>query len=139
MLHQKIELHTDFGTDEAAEILRSSLKDPRSGFHGTEQNEEFLVDHKVKGLNAFRPEIRLTLFPEEEGCLLLADMKLPAAMLVFMLLWTIIPVLFGIFGHNWMVMIVIPVFWIIAIVAFRMGVKSAKEGLMTLFGAVEIL
>lgn len=138
LLHQKIELHTDLSAEEAAAVIRSELKNPASGFHGKEQNEEFRIDYKQRIINAFRPEITLSMLPEEEGCLLWSDMKLPAAMLGFMLFWTLIPVVFGIVKHNWLVLVVIPVFWIIAVVAFRMGVRSAKQALMTLFGAYEI-
>lgn len=137
MLHQKIELHSDFSAEETTAVFRSELKKAGQGFHGKEVNDEFRADYQGRGLNAFRPEIHLTALPEEEGCLLLADMRLPPAMLVFMVLWTVIPVMFGIFGQNWLALIVIPVFWVIAVIAFRKGVKDAKEALIALFGAVE--
>lgn len=140
LLGQKIELHTDFSTEEAAEVLRSELSNPYSGFHGKEKNTEFLVDYKKRGLNAFRPEITLSILPEEEGALIVAEMTLPVAMVGFMVLWTLFPILYAVFGRNRLApLLVIPVFWIIAVVSFRMGVKPAKEALMALFGAVEVM
>lgn len=137
MLHQKIELHADMSAEEAAAVFRSELKTVGQGFHGKEVNGEFRADYQGKGLNAFRPALHLTMLPEEENCLLLADMRLPPAMLVFMLLWTVIPVVFLILGYSWFVLVVIPVFWVIAVIAFRKGVEAAKEALMVLFGAYE--
>lgn len=139
LLRQKIELHTAFPPEEAAEVFRSELSANRSGFHGTEQNGEFKADYKGKGLNAFRPEIRLTVLPEEEGSVLWTDMRLPPVMLGFMILWTVLPAIFGIMRHVYLLLVLIPVFWVIAVIAFRRGVKSTKEALMAFFDAHEIV
>ena len=138
MLHQKIELHAGLSAEEAEAVFRSELKTSGQGFHGKEQNGGFRADYQGRGLNAFHPEIHLHILPEEEGgSLLLTELRMARAMLVFMLLWTLIPVILAVFGHNWLALIVIPVFWAIAVVGFRMGVKAAKEALMALFDAVE--
>lgn len=139
LFHQKIELHTDLSAEETAEVMRSELNSPLSGFHGKEKNEEFVVDYQSRGLNAFRPEITLTVLPEEQGASLMVHMGLPMAMTGFMLLWTLIPVLYAVFGRNGLALLLLPVFWVIAVVGFRMGVKPAKEALMALLGAVEVM
>ncbi len=139
MLHQKIELHSELPPDEAAEVFRNTLKKTASGFHGKEEEEEFIFDYKGKELNAFRPEIRMKLLPDADGTLFWADMKLPKLMLWFMVFWTVLPVIIALWGKNWLVLLMIPVFWIIAVINFRIGVKRAKTALMAETEAVEIV
>lgn len=139
LFHRKIELCADTSVEETAEAVRKLLKDPLSGLHGTEEDGVFLVDYKGRGLNAFRPDIRLQLLQGEDGCLLWADMQLPRLMYAFMAFWTILPIGAALFSsHHFMPLLLIPVFWLIAVFAFRSGVKSAKTALMTLFGAYEL-
>ena len=139
MLHQKIELHSELPPDEAADVFRNTLKDPASGFHGKEEGEEFIFDYKGKGLNAFRPEIRMKLLPDADGTLFWVDMKLPKLMLWFMMFWTVLPVIIALWGKNWLALLMIPVFWIIAVAAFRTGVKGARSALLAETEAVEIV
>ena len=139
MLHQKIELHADLSPEDVAASMQEALQTPLSGFHGKAQEEGFLFDYKSKGMNAFRPEIRLKLLPDEDGCLLWADMRLPVPMLIFMIFWTVLPVLMAVCAKQYLAPVLSPVFWVIALVAFRKGVKEAKNALMDHFGAYEII
>lgn len=139
MLHCKIELHTDSTMEEAAECLRSAISHAGNGFHGKEENGEFRFDYKEKGLNAFRPEIRMKILPEEDGCLLWTDMKLHPVMLGFLIFWTVAALVISIFNNvNIAPLFAIPLFWGIALISFRIGVKSTKQALMTLLEAYEI-
>ena len=140
LFHRKIELYADTSPEETAEAVRAALQNAASGLHGKEADGEFLFDCRGRGMNAFRPEIRMKILPDAEGCLLWADMQLPKLMYAFMAFWTVVPVLAAIFGKAHALLLpVIPVFWVIAVIAFRNGVKAAQDALMEQFSACEVV
>ena len=140
LFHRKIELYADTSPEETAEAVRAALQNAASGLHGKETDGEFLFDYQDRGMNVFRPEIRMKILPDAEGCLLWAGMQLPKLMYAFMAFWTVVPVIAAIFGKAHALLLpVIPVFWVIAVIAFRNGVKAAQNALMEQFSACEVV
>lgn len=131
--HETSELQTVMTADEAEERLEAAIG---GQFTGKRTEEGFQIAHK--DVNPFRPEITVTLHPGDEGVLAVADMKLHPGMLAFLCVWSVIVIAIAVW-RNWLLLVMLPVFWLIALIAFSIGVSSAKNDLLTTLDAAEVI
>lgn len=134
-LHETSELQTELTQEECEARLLDAI-----GLHFTgEKNDEgFHLNHIDK--NPFRPEIYVRVLPAEEdpGTLVTAEMKLHPAMFWFLLIWTLFVIGMAAW-RGWLLLVMVPVFLAVGVIAFSIGVKHAKESLIEVLDAIEII
>lgn len=131
--HEVSELQTTMTLEESEACLVNAIG---SGFTGTQKDDGFQLSHK--DVNPFRPEIAVQLRLGDEGVLAVADMKLHPALLVFLCIWSVVVIALAVW-RNWLLLVMLPVFWMIAVIAFSVGVDAAKKALTETLDAVEII
>ncbi len=132
-LHETSELQTDLPLEEAEERLRNALG---TYFSGEAQEDGFHLEHVDR--NPFRPQIAARLRVEDSGTLCVAEMKLHQVMLIFLCIWSLVVVAAAAW-KGWLLLVMLPVFWGAGITAFSIGVRDARNALLEVLDAVEII
>ena len=132
-LHETAELQTELELEEANECLKSAYG---LQFIGQQQDDAFQMEHVDK--NPFRPQITVRLQVNEDGVLAVADMKLHKMMLIFLCIWSLVVVAAAAW-RGWLMLVMLPVFWMAGIVGFSLGVNRSKAALIEVLDAMEII
>lgn len=132
-LHETCELYCDKTPEVVNDMMQTVVG---SQFIGTQKEDGFQLSHRDK--NAFRPDLFIRLLPDENGTLIWMDYKMPFLLLGFMLVWSVVIAVFAIV-QGLLLLVMIPIFWAITVIGYSMGVETAKNTLMTLFEADEVI
>ena len=132
-LHATAQLHADAGADSVNDTLSHSIG---MQFLGTGTDDGWTLyraDH-----NLFRPVIRVRLLPEEDGTLVTAAFLPDRTLMLFMAAWSLLVIGIAVW-RNWLLLILLPLFWACVFIGFARGVRDGKQELMRLLDAYEIL
>lgn len=132
-LHGTCELYCDKTPETANDRMQTAIGNQ---FAGTQKESGFQCSHKDR--NAFRPELLVRFLPDGEGTLIWIDYKMPSLLLGFMLVWSVVIVVLAIV-QGLLLLVMLPVFWTITVLGYSVGVETAKNTLMTLFEADEVI
>ncbi len=132
-LHATAELHTDADADGVNNTMSHSIG---MQFFGGKTDDGWALsrtDH-----NFFRPAIRLSMCPEEDGTLVTADFSADRTLMIFMVLWSLVVIGIAVW-KGWLLLVMLPVFWACVFIGFAKGVKDGKQDLIELLGAYEVI
>lgn len=133
LLHRTAELHADAVSEDAEQILTGALG---TQFTGKAAENVWMLSRIDR--NPFRPAIQLRFVPEEDGTLLWLDYRADRMLLLFMLVWSLVVIGIAVW-KGWLMLVMLPVFWVFVLVGFSSGIKKANQDLIDLFGAYEIM
>lgn len=132
-LHETSELQTTLTQEEAEERLLGACGQQ---FTGGLEGDHFQMEHVDR--NPFRPQITVRLLTNEDGTLAVAEMKLHRTLLIFLCVWMVFVVAMAAW-RGWLLLVMVPVFLAMSIIAFSMGVKKSKESLIEVLDATEVI
>ena len=122
-----------FGTDDAPETAAENLR-AAMGLHGAVltgkgEGNAFSLTCRSRLPNPFRPELAVTLLPEDGGGTEVhTRMRLHPVILGFLCIWSAVTVGLAAW-RGWLLLVMLPVFWGIALAGYVHGCKDAAEAL----------